>query len=179
MNFAITSERLSVPRNGKILHIAPGEHSLVKRFRQAAAVYVPADLAPSRYIVTGMQRLDLMLLDEADEFDLIYASHVMEHVPDDGVVLQNLYKALKPGGQAWLIVPLYDGQTFDGRFDMSPGQREKLFGQWDHVRQYGIDFRERIERAGFRVSQVSARDFCNGDQTRYGLDEVIFVASKQ
>ena len=82
-------------------------------------------------------------------FDLIYASHVMEHVPDDSRVLANMHAALTPGGEAWLLVPLYDGPTIDGAPDLSGRERERRFGQWDHRRQYGEDFGARIAAHGF------------------------------
>ena len=70
----------------------------MQRFYGAAGDYVPADIDPDRYAVPGMQRLDLMGMTDEKRFDRIYASHVMEHVPDDAVVLRNLLRALKPRG---------------------------------------------------------------------------------
>jgi SAM-dependent methyltransferase len=71
----------------------------------------------------------------------------MEHVPDDAQVLRNIFEALKPGGEAWLIVPLWEKPTEDGSYAMPPRERERRFGQWDHVRQYGPDFADRIRAA--------------------------------
>lgn len=33
----------------------------------------------------------------------------------------------------------------------SPQERQRLFGQHDHVRLYGGDYRKRLEQAGFEV----------------------------
>jgi len=81
------------------------------------------------------------------QLDLFYASHVMEHVPDDALVMRNILAALRPGGEAWLVVPLWDKSSVDGPADLSGRERERRFGQWDHVRQYGLDFADRL-RAG-------------------------------
>ncbi|KMS63475.1 SAM-dependent methyltransferase [Sphingobium wenxiniae] len=177
MNHLIAQGVLSVPANGAILHMAPNEGSLVKRF-SAAKDYVPADLDPARYDVPGMRRVDLMALADADRYDLFYASHVMEHVPDDRAVLGNILRALKPGGEAWLIVPLWDKPTEDGSFDIPPRERERRFGQWDHVRQYGPDFADRIRQAGFDLEEIDAASIDADTRHLHGLDDRLFRARK-
>jgi SAM-dependent methyltransferase len=177
MNYLIMRDVLTVPVDGAILHLAPNEASLVKRF-SAASDYVPADLDPTRYAVPGMRRVDLMELSEADHYDLFYASHVMEHVPDDMAVLRNIHRALKPGGEAWLIVPLWDKPTEDGSFAMPPRERERRFGQWDHVRQYGPDFADRIRAAGFDLEEIDAASIDTDMRHFYALDDRLFRARK-
>lgn len=177
MNWLIGQGVLTVPEQGAILHMAPNEGSLVKRFC-VAADYVPADLDPSRYTVPHMHRVDLMELADTDRFDLFYASHVMEHVPDDMAVLRNILRALKPGGEAWLIVPLWDKPTEDGSFDIPPRERERRFGQWDHVRQYGLDFADRIRAAGFELEEIDAASIDPDISYFYALDDRLFRARK-
>jgi SAM-dependent methyltransferase len=178
MNHLIDSGVLALPQGGAILHMAPNEASLVRRYAGAAADYVPADLDPARYNVPGMQRVDLMALADEARFDLFYASHVMEHVPDDMVVLGNILRALKPGGEAWMIVPLWDKPTEDGSFDIPPRERERRFGQWDHVRQYGPDFADRIRAAGFDLEEISAAAVEPALRHHYALDDRLFRARK-
>ena len=36
--------------------------------------------------------------------------------------------------------------------------RKKLFGQEDHVRRYSIDYRDRLENAGFKVDIIRYSD---------------------
>ena len=177
MNHLIAEKTLTVPEQGAILHMAPNEGSLVRRF-STAADYVPADLDPARYSVPGMRRVDLMALADADRYDLFYASHVMEHVPDDQAVLRNIYRALKPGGEAWLIVPLWDKPTEDGSFDIPPRERERRFGQWDHVRQYGLDFADRIRDAGFQLEEIDASGIDADTRHFFALDDRLFRARK-
>ncbi|EZP68324.1 Glycosyl transferase [Sphingomonas paucimobilis] len=177
MNHLIATNVLRVPVEGAILHMAPNEGSLVRRF-SAASDYVPADLDPGRYSVPGMRQVDLMALAEADRYDLFYASHVMEHVPDDHHVLRNIWRALKPGGEAWLIVPLWDKPTEDGSFDIPPRERERRFGQWDHVRQYGPDFADRIRAAGFDLEEIDASGIDADVRHLFALDDRLFRARK-
>lgn len=178
VNYLVDSGALTLPADGAVLHMAPNEASLVARFRSSVRDYVPADIDPSRYPVSGMQRIDLMDIDQWKRYDLFYASHVMEHVPDDAHVLREIFTALTPGGEAWLIVPLWDRPTEDGPPGMTARQREKRFGQWDHVRNYGLDFADRIRAAGFLVDLIRAED-CPADEVRrMALDDVIFRARK-
>lgn len=170
--------RIAAPKGGAILHMAPNEASLVARLRGAAGDYVPADLFPEVYKVPGVQRVDLMDIGEKARFDLFYASHVMEHVPDDIWALRNIFEALKPGGEAWLIVPLWDKPTEDGSYAMPPREREQRFGQWDHVRQYGPDFADRIRAAGFDLDVIRARDCAADAVHRLALGEVLYRARR-
>lgn len=178
MNHLIQQQALSLPERGAILHLAPNEASLVRHFRACADAYVPADLDPSRYRVPGVVQVDLMTLSDEGRYDRIYASHVMEHVPDDRRVLGNMFRALKPGGEAWLIVPLWDRPTEDGSHDMPPRERERRFGQWDHVRQYGMDFADRVRAAGFHLDIVRAADVERTARDRQALDDIVFRARK-
>jgi len=176
MNYLVDSGRLTLT-DGAILHMAPNEGTLVRRFA-AASHYVPADLDPSRYLEAGATRVDLMELADRDRFDLFYASHVMEHVPDDAAVLSNIFRALKPGGEAWLIVPLWEKPTEDGSYAMPPRVREQRFGQWDHVRQYGMDFADRIAAAGFEVEAIAATGIDPAVRKRHALGDILFRARK-
>ena len=121
---------------------------------------------------------NLMALAEDERYDLFYASHVMEHVPDDHAVLRNIHRALKPGGEAWLIVPLWDRPTEDGSFDIPPRERERRFGQWDHVRQYGPDFADRIRAAGFELEEIDASRVDPATRQFFALDDRLFRARK-
>ncbi|MET0248561.1 MAG: methyltransferase domain-containing protein [Sphingobium sp.] len=177
MNHLIAEGTLNIPAHGAILHMAPNEGSLVRRF-SAAAFYQPADLDPARYAVPGMTRVDLMELAETERYDIFYASHVMEHVPDDMAVLRNIWRALKPGGEAWLIVPLWDKPTEDGSFAMPPRERERRFGQWDHVRQYGPDFADRIRAAGFALEEIDAASIDPVTRDHLVLSDRLFRARK-
>ena len=80
-------------------------------------------------------------------------SHVLEHVQDDQQAMRELYRVLKPGGWAVLMMPMEPdrAETFEDASVVEPEEREQVFGQNDHVRMYGQDFKERLEHAGFTV----------------------------
>ncbi|MCB0978824.1 MAG: class I SAM-dependent methyltransferase [Acidimicrobiales bacterium] len=177
VNHLISTQVLRVPENGSVLHMAPSELSLVRRF-SVAREYVPADLEPANYTAARAHRVDLMTLDDVGRFDLVYASHVLEHVPDDHVVLENLHRAMTPGGEAWFLVPLWRKPTEDGTPDMTAREREQRFGQWDHVRQYGPDIVDRLAAVGFEVEDIAASSLNPADRSREGLGDRLFRARK-
>ena len=43
--------------------------------------------------------------------DVVMTSHVLEHVPDTGKALDEVYRVLKPGGSLVLLVPVLQGAT--------------------------------------------------------------------
>lgn len=132
----------------RLLHFAP-ELQMARRFRGTRRLgYVGADLNPR----DNHLRLDIVDITFPDaSFDVIYCSHVLEHVPDDRKAMSELYRVLKPGGWAVLQVPIKGDVTLEDPSITCPSERRRLFGQEDHVRQYGRDYRDRLREAGFAV----------------------------
>jgi SAM-dependent methyltransferase len=132
----------------RLLHFAPealldpifARHPELERV--TADLYVPADL-----------RLDITHMDLPDSsFDLIFCSHVLEHVPDDRAALSELRRVLGDGGLALVLVPYRPGvTTYEDPSITSPLDRMVAFGQQDHVRIYGSDLSDRLREAGFAV----------------------------
>jgi SAM-dependent methyltransferase len=94
----------------------------------------------------------------ANSFDVVYCSHVLEHVPDDRAAMRELRRALSPNGWAVFMVPITAPVSFEDPHVTRPEDRESIFGQRDHVRRYGPDFRSRLGQAGFKVRAIHARD---------------------
>ena len=62
-----------------------------------------------------------------------------------------------------------------------PKERERRFGQHDHVRFYGCDFEDRLRDAGFHVAVIHATDILDSsqiDQTRISSNELLFYCQK-
>ena len=88
---------------------------------------------------------------EENYFDLILCNHVLEHIEDDYKALNELHRVIKNKGtliaQALLIKIFL--KTFENKEIINPKERNKYFGQYDHVRVYGLDFYARLARSGF------------------------------
>ncbi len=132
----------------RLLHLAP-EPRLADFFqRRAADGYVSADLMRRDVDL----RLDVAALPLPDScLDAIYCSHVLQDVPNDRAALAEFHRTLRPGGWAILNVPLHAEATCENdrpdnvraRFDSRPHE---------HLRQYGHDYLQRLEEAGFTAS---------------------------
>jgi SAM-dependent methyltransferase len=122
---------------------------------------------------------DIESIDLPDvSYDIVVCSHVLEHV-DDRKALRELYRILRPGGQLIFMVPLIEGwaETYENPEIRSEAERELHFGQFDHVRYYGADIRQRVADAGFSLSEFTSEPM---DSIKYSLQrgEKVFIASK-
>jgi hypothetical protein len=162
----------------RLLHIAP-EPALTAKFQRVPYLdYLSADLNdPAAHV--KMDICDIQFPDAT--FDAIYCSHVLEHVQDDRRALQEFNRVIRPGGWACILVPIMSDTTFEDPTVTDPIERERLFGQDDHVRRYGLDVKERIAQAGFEVTTVTTEDIATpGEVEGFGLSphERIFYCLK-
>jgi SAM-dependent methyltransferase len=159
----------------RILHFAP-EEAVTAEVRKARTVaYETADLVPGRAMVT----LDIEHIDRPGEaYDLIICSHVLEHV-DDRKALAEMFRILAPGGLLVALVPVIEGwpATYEDGSKVSAEERQLYFGQGDHVRLYGADFRDRVRAAGFVLDEFTAD---GKDSAEYSLQrgDKVFLATK-
>jgi SAM-dependent methyltransferase len=144
-----------------MLHVAP-EPFFVEQFRAALGDgYVTADL----FDANADFQWDVMNIPQPDEsFDVIYCSHVLEHVTDDRQAIREFYRLLKKSGWAVLNVPVTAARTFEDPQVTDPKERERLFGQDDHVRSYGPDYVDRLRDVGFNVRVFAAVDLSPPDR---------------
>ena len=102
------------------------------------------------YAKDRVSRCDLFQMDARDipfeeEFDVIGAFDVLEHIAEDERVLSEMYRAIRPGGGIILTVP----------------QHAFLWSQADryacHVRRYSArDLKQKVQQAGFSVARMTS-----------------------
>jgi SAM-dependent methyltransferase len=161
-------------RNAHVLHFAP-ETGLAALLKKRVGRYESADIAPGRADLV----LNIEAIGKLDAtYDGIVCSHVLEHV-DDAKALVEIYRVLKPGGVALIMLPVIEGwsRTYENPRVTTPEERKRHYGQADHVRYYGADIRDRIKRAGFMLDEFSAE---GEDVLTYALQrgEKVFIATK-
>lgn len=173
-------------KNIKILHFAP-EWYFYNKFKKNKNIdYNPCDFNPNQKQFEKMtvQKVDITNIPYEDNyFDLIICNHVLEHVINDTKAMNELYRVLKPKGFGILQVPLdYNrDKTFEDENITEPEEREKNFGQWDHVRWYGKDYPKKLKSAGFKVKEDKFVENLGDENIRkYGLlkSEILYIVSK-
>jgi SAM-dependent methyltransferase len=162
----------------KVLHIAP-EPCFMKPFeKQHGEGYITADIeSPLAKVKMDIHQTPF----EENHFDVVLCNHVLEHVQNDIKAMSEIKRVLKPGGWAILQVPFFSpvpDVTFEDKSITDPREREKIFGQDDHVRMFGKDYSKRIERSGLTAEE---NDFAFSQPDRFGLqkNELLYIAHKR
>ena len=164
----------------KVLHIAP-EQEFLRRFKKMDNLdYTSADLF-SPIVDVKADILDLPFADNS--FDVIICNHVLEHIVEDRKAMSELYRVMKPGGWGILQVPMKNSleKTYEDFTITDPKERQKHFGQYDHVRWYGMDYFDRLRSVGFQAEiNFYSQIFSESDTKKFGLNrnEILPVVSK-
>ena len=136
-----------------VLHFAP-EPAVRRLFARRFRAYHTADIAAAEVDF----QVDICRMPFPDSsYDIIYASHVLEHVRDDGAALAEIWRVLKPGGFALLPVPVVSPYTIE-----YPEPNPHEFG---HVRAIGTDYFAKYRTIFRDVKVWSSSDF----SSRYQL----------
>lgn len=130
---------LAVPPDGLAVHFAP-EPTIGRRLKARFPRYQTADLSGEGVDLAADLR-DLPF--EAASVDLVYASHVLEHVDDDRRAIAEIVRVLRPGGVAILPVPIVCEATVEYG---APNPTEHY-----HVRAPGLDYFDRYRAAFGRI----------------------------
>lgn len=101
--------------------------------------------AAERVPSAAFMQMDARRIPFSEEFDVVGAFDVVEHIKDDEAALAQAYKALKPGGHLLLTVP----------------QHAWLWSPSDdyarHERRYSkAELHEKVRTAGFRLKRSSS-----------------------
>jgi SAM-dependent methyltransferase len=169
-----TAEKLNV------LHIAP-EQCFIHIFKKQNNLnYLTGDLeSPIADIHFDLHQIPL----EENRFDVVFCNHVMEHVNDPIQCMKEIYRVMKPGGWAIMQVPqdMSRAITNEDPSITSRAEREKHFWQKDHVRLFGRDYPQWLEKAGFKVAIYDTKQkFDSAVIEKYRLmkDELLYIARK-
>ncbi|MEL6469745.1 MAG: class I SAM-dependent methyltransferase [Cyanobacteria bacterium J06623_4] len=125
----------------RMLHFAP-EPFFREYFSNRFVQYETADLS-----MKGVDyNVDIQKLPfDENVYDFVFASHVLEHIPDDEKALSEIRRILKPNGVAILPVPIVADKTVEYS---APNPYEDY-----HVRAPGLDYFDRYEHYFSRVDK--------------------------
>jgi len=169
------SEKLNV------LHIAP-EPCFINRFEKLHGNnYITADIeSPLAKVKMDIHQIPF----GENHFDVVFCNHVLEHVQDDIKAMSEINRVLKPNGWAILQIPFFSPvpeKTFEDNSITDKREREKIFGQDDHVRKYGHDYTQRIAQSGLKpFEEKYSETFTVEEAYHFGVSrrEVIYKAVK-
>ncbi|WOJ94471.1 methyltransferase domain-containing protein [Congregibacter variabilis] len=152
----------------QFLHVAPEPRLSEFFFNAIGEGYITADLM-RKDVMVRMDVQDMLYPNET--MDAIYCNHVFQDVPDDHKAIAECFRVLRPGGWAVVNVPLFAEETQEAN---TPGN---VRAAWDkrpdeHVRNYGPDYRDRLEAAGFLVEVFTPEDLEPdlSKRKRFGVD---------
>lgn len=157
--------------NLKVLHIAPEQEFLRKFKKMKNLDYTSADLFSP---IVDVKADILALPFENESFDVVFCNHVLEHIVDDRKAMSELYRVMKPNGWGILQVPMKNSlaKTYEDFTITNPKDRQKHFGQYDHVRWYGMDYFDRLRSVGFEAeANFYSRKFSEAEIKKFGLNK--------
>ena len=131
----------------RMLHFAP-ESFFREYFSKRFGQYETADIS-----MKGVDHnVDLQQLPFDDgSYDFVFASHVLEHIPDDEKAISEIRRILRPNGIAILPVPIVAEKTIEYP---EPNPNEAF-----HVRAPGFDYFEKYEHYFSKVEQFNSHSF--------------------
>ena len=164
LQFLVLQEILEERDPGEmaVLHVAP-DGFLVDWFRATFGHYMTAGFGSKDVdIAVDLTRIPF---DDAS-FDMVFAAHSLEHIPNDRRAMAEVARILKPGGIAILPIPVIGIKTIE-----HPATQSQDTG---HVRSPGRDYFFRF-RDYFAVVRLFASDyfpekyqvFCYEDRSRW------------
>ena len=83
-------------KNGRYIYSA-------KHFFDDSNEFIQSDINPE----FGHKIINVTKMNYENEFDIILCMNVLEHVYDFHKAIENLHRALKPGGTALIFVPVF------------------------------------------------------------------------
>lgn len=146
-----------------VLHFAP-EQAFYSQFKKMTHLkYVTTDLhSPLADIKADICNLPF----ENETFDVILCNHVLEHITDDTQAMKELFRVMKKGGWGVFQVPqdVHREKTFEDNTITDPKERTCIFGQYDHVRIYGMDYFDKLQHIGFSVETIHCKDIASKEE---------------
>jgi SAM-dependent methyltransferase len=161
---------------GKLLDFSPSR-ALYRKFKKTAGVeYFSSDFA-NEFI--SDHQFDITAIKIQDNFfDLIICYHILEHITDDRKAMAELFRVLKPGGTMLLQSPFQEGEIFEDHSITTEKERNKYFGQKDHVRIYSVKgISERLNQAGFSVNVLQFNEQAS-NSSGFSEKEVVLICKK-
>ena len=169
-----------IQKECNVLHIAPEEHIYKLISLNTKCDYYLGDILRGK----TDHKVDLTDIQFKDDFfDYIIANHVLEHIENLDLAFAEIKRVLKSTGKLIISFPIcMDIKTKEDKSITKPEDRLIEYGQSDHVRLFGSDYKEYIEKRNFKVEVMSPQNMLTADVIKkYGMieNDVILICSIQ
>ncbi len=170
-------EKNKISSSGRLLHVAP-ENCLQQELRKSfeyVSVNIEAGFCMVQADVTALPFPDGV-------FDAVICNHVLEHIRDDRKALGELQRVLRRNGWASIQVPMESQTTHKDPSIIDADARTLLFGQPDHVRQYGTDILLRLNDAGFSTTVLRKEELLPPDllaQVSVECEREVWISTRE
>ena len=163
----------------RVLHFAPEPHISEFIAANPNCDYYTGDIVPG----IAMHQMDVLDIQYKNgTFDYVIMNHVIEHIEDMEIAMDEVKRVLKLDGKLIISFPICtDMDTLEIPGVFTNEERLEHYGQEDHVRLFGKDFKKRISDFGFEVEVFTPREILvTDDVKRYGFieDDVLMVCRK-
>jgi SAM-dependent methyltransferase len=129
----------------RVLETSPRLGKSYRRRMGELVHYTASDYDESAH--KAMIKLDLQHMDLPDNsIDTVLTPHVLEHVPDTGQAVSELYRVVAPGGSVLLMIPMPQGVTAPPKEPEYHGDNTLVY--W----RFGWDLRDKLAAPGFEVT---------------------------
>lgn len=162
----------------RVLHFAPEE--MITKFIVANpnCDYYSGDIVLSK----AMHKIDIMDIPYKDGlFDYVIMNHVLEHICDMEQAMFEVKRVMKRDGKLILSFPICtDQDTLEHPDIVTDEGRLEYYGQKDHMRLFGRDYKTIIAAFGFNVSVYTPKAHCSlYEIEHYGFieDDVLMICS--
>lgn len=165
-------DKKMLPTNPYILHVAPEKsiRNLLEKKTQGKN-YISIDNIPGKAWLNA----DLTNLKgfSNNYFDLVFVSHVLEHIEDEKNAIKEIYRVLKRGGLALICSPINYQRKKTREFT----EDEMLLHSDQHVREYGRDFFSLLRKNKFKVKIVRSVTYSETVRETYRIGSASDIAA--
>lgn len=164
----------------KVLHIAPEWYIDELIMNNQQCDYYSGNINRTR----GRNYIDICDIPFRDDFfDYIIVNHVLEHIEDLSKAMEELYRVLRNDGKIVMSFPIcVDQKTYSSPSICSDKERWEFYGQSDHVRLFGNDYREILKSYGWHIREYTPSKLCTSQEiNRYGFlyDDILMILNKE
>jgi SAM-dependent methyltransferase len=146
------THRVPYQTSQRVLETSPRLDNRYRDRMSQIVKYTASDYDESAH--KAMIRIDLQKMDLPDSgVDVVLTPHVLEHVPDTGLALGELFRVVAPGGSVLLMIPMPQGVTAPPKEPEYHGDNTLVY--W----RFGWDLRDQLQAAGFGVTCLVTQPF--------------------